>query len=179
MLLQIPGCEITLGPSEQTVEACSIVRDPPTPPPPALPPPNPTPAPSVSCRVSYAIVTQWNTGFQANIVITNQASAPVAGYTLSWDFAAGETINSGWNANFSQTGSSAAASNPANNWNGTIDADGGSVAFGFIGNGIGRVPARFTLNNNVVNCSYVFDASRRTASSRAGSTVKRSISAAS
>jgi hypothetical protein len=40
------------------------------------------------------------------------------------------------------------ASNPANAWNGTIGAGGGSVTFGFIGNGIGRVPARFALNNN-------------------------------
>ena len=79
--------------------------------------------------------------------MTNQASAPVAGYALTWNFAAGESINSGWNATFMQDGSSVTASNPANNWNGTILTD-GSVTFGFIGNGIGRVPARFTLNNN-------------------------------
>jgi hypothetical protein len=114
------------------------------------PPPLPTPPSSsvVSCRVSYTIITQWNSGFQANIVVTNQSSPPVAGYTLVWNFAAGESINSGWNATYAQAGSSVTASNPANAWNGTIGAGGGSVTFGFIGNGIGRGPARFALNNN-------------------------------
>jgi cellulase/cellobiase CelA1 len=130
-------------------KAAGTSPEPPPGPVPPPPPPSPPPSPSLSCRVSYTIVTQWNTGFQANIVVTNQSSAPVAGYTLLWNFAAGESINSGWNANYAQSGSSVTASNPANNWNGTIGAGGGSVAFGFIGNGVGRVPARFTLNNNV------------------------------
>jgi endo-1,4-beta-D-glucanase Y len=121
-----------------------------TPPPPAppaeAPAPPPPPPPTISpCQVSYGIVNQWNTGFQAGITITNRASTAVSGYTLAWNFTAGETISGGWNATYAQSGSSVTASNPAGNWNGTIGA-GGSVTFGFIGAGTGRAPAGFTLN---------------------------------
>src|SRR5258708_3391537 len=119
---------------------------PPSPPPPSPPPPSPPPPTTIaSCQVSYGIVNQWNTGFQANIIISNRASTAVSGYTLAWKFAGGETIRGGWNATFAENGTSVTASNPAGNWNGTIGA-GSSVTFGFIGNGTGRVPASFTLN---------------------------------
>jgi len=122
------------------------VPPPPVPPPPVPPPPVPPPPTIGACQVSYGIVNQWNTGFQANITITNRATAAVSGYTLAWNFLAGETISGGWNATFAQSGSSVTASNPAGNWNGTIGAGGGSVTFGFIGTGTGRVPSGFTLN---------------------------------
>jgi hypothetical protein len=91
-------------------------------------------------------MTQWNTGFHTVITITNRASTAVSGYTLAWNFVAGERISSGWNALYVQNGGSVTASNPAGSWNGTIGANGGSVSFGFIGTGVPQKPAAFALN---------------------------------
>ncbi len=87
---------------------------------------------------------------QVNLTITNTGPSAVSGYTLSWDFADGEQVGSGWNATFSQSGSTASASNPASHWNGTIAANGGSVSFGFVGSHSGTfsVPAAFDLNGS-------------------------------
>ncbi len=109
--------------------------------------PTATPSTGSSCAVDYDIVNQWGNGFQANVTISNSGSSAVAGYTLSWDFANGETVNSGWNATFSQSGTTASASNTAGHWNGTIQP-GSSVSFGFTGDHSGTVsvPSAFSLN---------------------------------
>jgi len=110
--------------------------------------PGPSPTSSApACAVDY-VVNQWDTGFTANITITNNGGAAINGYTLSWIFTAGQQVTSSWNATFSQSGSSVNASNPAGNWNGTIAANGGTVSFGFQGTHTGSnpTPASFTLN---------------------------------
>jgi len=126
------------------------------------PPPDPTPSPSpplppppppvsAACQIDYTIVTQWNSGFHADLTAVNRSTAPVSGYTLTWTFTSGERFSSGWNANYSQNGNVVTVSNPAGFWNGTIAASGGSVTFGFIGTGTPRQPTGFTLNG--VACS--------------------------
>src|SRR5262245_52153192 len=119
---------------------------PPSSPPPTTPPPSSPPPSSGACAVNYEIVGQWNTGFHANITIVNRGSTAISGYTLRWTFVSGERIASGWNANYVQNSNAVTASNPADNWNGTIAANGGSLVFGFIGNGTASRPAGFTLN---------------------------------
>ncbi len=110
-------------------------------------PPTATPSSGATCSVDYDVVNQWGDGFQTNITIHNDGSSAVAGYTLSWDFVSGEQVTSGWNATFSQSGTSASASNAASQWNGTIQP-GGSASFGFTGSHSGTVsvPASFDLN---------------------------------
>ncbi len=109
--------------------------------------PTATPVTGSSCMVDYAVVNHWGNGFQTNITISNIGSSAVQGYTLSWDFASGESVNSGWNATFSQSATTASASNGASHWNGTIQP-GGSVSFGFTGDHSGTVgvPSNFALN---------------------------------
>jgi aryl-phospho-beta-D-glucosidase BglC (GH1 family) len=94
------------------------------------------------------VLDQWGTGFTANIVITNNGGTAVAGYTLTWDYTAGQQVSSGWNADFSQSGTTVSASNVASHWNGTIGANGGTVAFGFQATHTGSNPAptNFALN---------------------------------
>lgn len=103
-----------------------------------------------ACRVSYQIVNQWPSGFQADVSVTNSStSIPVVGYTLTWTLAAGETFASGWNATYIPSGQAIAASNTAGNWNGIIAPNGGRVTFGFLGNRgapAPAVPADFRLN---------------------------------
>ena len=136
------------------------VPPPPTPEPIPEPPPAPVPSPpppvappsSGACQVNYEIVARWNTGFHANITVTNRASTAVSGYTLRWTFNAGEGFSGGWNANYALAGNVMTASNPAESWNGTIGANGGSVTFGFIGTtGSPQVPVDFRLNG--VSCA--------------------------
>ena len=122
----------------------------PAPPPAPTPAPAPTPSPPPSasggCQVDYRIVTQWNSGFHADLTVVNRSPTMISGYTLTWTFTSGERFSSGWNANYSQSGSSVTASNPAGHWNGTIGANGGSITFGFIGTGAPGTPRDFRLN---------------------------------
>jgi len=116
-------------------------------------PPTATPVVGASCGVAYVVTNEWADGFQANVTITNSASSAVASYDLTWDFLSGETLNSGWNGTFSQTGSTMSASNPSSHWNGTIGANGDSVSFGFTGSHAGTVtiPTNFSLNGTPCN----------------------------
>ena len=111
-------------------------------------PPTQTPGGSAACSVDYVIANQWGSGFQANVTIKNHATTAVSGYTLTWNFTGGQKLDSGWNATFSQTGTAVSVSNPANYWNGTIAANGGTSSFGFQGtlNGSNPIPTNFTLN---------------------------------
>ncbi|CAG0935327.1 Endoglucanase C [Thermoflexales bacterium] len=101
-----------------------------------------------SCAVAYTIVNQWGTGFQADVKITNNGTAAIAGWTLTWAYANGQQVTSAWNATVSQAGANVSASNVASHWNGTIGANGGSVSFGFQGthNGTNTNPTVFAVN---------------------------------
>lgn len=116
-------------------------------------PPTNTPAPGGACSVNYAVINQWSGYFQANVSITNNGTAPIAGWQLGWTHAPGQQVTSAWNATVVQTGSAVTASNPASHWNGTIGANGGSVMFGFTStvNGSVVIPTNFTLNG--VGCN--------------------------
>ncbi|CAG0935332.1 Exoglucanase/xylanase [Thermoflexales bacterium] len=99
------------------------------------------------CAVTYT-VNQWNTGFTADVKITNNGSAAIPGWTLAWSFANGQQITGSWNATVTQTGANVSASNPAGHWNGTIGANGGSASFGFQAThtGTNARPMNFALN---------------------------------
>jgi mannan endo-1,4-beta-mannosidase len=98
-----------------------------------------------SCAVAYRVANQWQGGFQGDIVVRNTGTSAVAGWSLTWSFANGQTVSQAWNARASQSGAQVTASNV--DWNRTIPA-GGSASFGFIGswNGTNGAPAAFTLN---------------------------------
>jgi hypothetical protein len=106
----------------------------------------PTAAPSGGCTVTFQINSQWSTGFTAGMVITNTGTGTLDGWTLSWDFAAGQTVARGWCANFHQSGSQVTVTNI--DWNRAM-APGSSVNIGFVGGLPGHsnpVPSTFTLN---------------------------------
>lgn len=120
---------------------------PPTTPPPTTPPTTtPPPTGSASCSVSYALVGQWQGGFQAEVTIRNTGSSAVNGWVLTWTFANGQQITQAWNATASQSSSTVTATNAG--FNATI-APGGSTTFGFLGSVAGSansMPAAFGLN---------------------------------
>jgi mannan endo-1,4-beta-mannosidase len=98
-----------------------------------------------ACSVAYRVTSQWQSGFQGDVVVKNTGSAAVNGWTVKWTFANGQAVTQMWNATASQSGSQVSAVNAA--YNPAIPA-GGSVGFGFTGTwtGSNTAPAAFTLN---------------------------------
>ncbi|WP_433296436.1 GH12 family glycosyl hydrolase domain-containing protein [Actinoplanes sp. CA-030573] len=113
------------------------------------PPTTPTTPPAggnTACRVSYA-TNVWNSGFTANITVTNTGSSAVNGWSLGFTLPSGQSITSSWNATIS--GSSGAVTARNVSYNGGI-APGGNQSFGFQGTYSGSFakPSSFTLNGS-------------------------------
>ena len=102
----------------------------------SLPPP---------CTVNYTVTDQWQTGFNARIVIANSSTVNVDGWHLAWTFAANQRVTAVWGGVHTQTGASVAVSNTADNPR--IPA-GGRASFGFEGSyaGANAKPSGFSLN---------------------------------
>ncbi len=116
-----------------------------------------TGTPSTSdCAVSYYLSTGWDSGFVANIAITDTGPAPVNGWTLAFSFpSATESVASGWNASYAETGRNVVVT-PVS-WDANLMADSGNtVSIGFTGNQAGAdpAPASFTLNGTVCTTTY-------------------------
>jgi GH43 family beta-xylosidase len=101
-------------------------------------------AATTGCRVDYTVSSQWQGGFGAGVSITNLGT-PITGWTLTWNFGAGQKVGQAWNATVTQSGSQTSAVNVS--YNGAI-ATGGSASFGFTGawTGSNPAPASFALN---------------------------------
>ena len=97
--------------------------------------------------MTYTVTNQWGGGFQASVKVTNNASAPINGWTLRWTFANGQVITQLWNGSFTQSAGNVAVTNL--DYNRVIAANGGSAEFGFLAswNGTNAKPASFTVNN--------------------------------
>ncbi|MEU2553760.1 cellulose binding domain-containing protein [Streptomyces sp. NPDC013313] len=102
-----------------------------------------------ACTVEYAVISQWDNGFQGSVKITNNQAA-LSGWKLTFDFAAGQKVTQGWNAKWSQSGTTVTASNES--WNGGLGS-GASVSAGFLASWSGgnAVPAAFKLNGTTCN----------------------------
>src|SRR3954452_11227906 len=87
----------------------------------------PAGAAAAGCSVSYAVSSQWQGGFGANVTITNLGD-PLPGWTLTWSYGAGQSVTQAWNATVTQSGSAVTATNVS--YNGSVPA-GGTVSFGF------------------------------------------------
>src|SRR5690242_19109840 len=55
----------------------------------------PAHAATVGCRATYTLPNQWPSGFTANIAVTNLGD-PISNWVITWDFAAGQQVSSGW-----------------------------------------------------------------------------------
>jgi len=73
------------------------------------------------CTVDYT-ASSWGSGFQGDVTITNLTNQPIQGYVLNWDYIAGQSVTSSWNADVTQSGTTVSAANSASHWNGTIGA---------------------------------------------------------
>jgi hypothetical protein len=99
------------------------------------------------CTVGYSL-TDWGSGFTANVTVTNTGASAINGWTLAWTFGGNQTVSNAWNAAVNQSGQAVTAVNVS--YNGTIAAN-GNVQFGFqaTSSGATAAPAQFTLNGTV------------------------------
>ncbi|WP_371666929.1 cellulose binding domain-containing protein [Streptomyces sp. NBC_00289] len=104
---------------------------------------NPPPG-TATCRVT-ASVSAWNTGLSSNISIANTGTTTIDGWSLVFTLPAGQTVTSGWNADYSPTSGKVTARHVAHN--ATI-APGASVDIGFQATHTGNTaaPSSYTLN---------------------------------
>ena len=112
------------------------------------------------------MASQWSGGFVAAVTIDNLGDA-LAGWSLNWNFTAGECVTSAWNGTVTQSGSTATATNAG--WNGNV-ASGGSASFGFQGNGTASVPSAFGLNGTACTGSSGGGGTTTTTTSRPSTT---------
>ncbi|MFJ1968474.1 cellulase family glycosylhydrolase [Streptomyces sp. NPDC087903] len=102
-----------------------------------------------ACTVEYTVTSQWDTGFQGAVRITNNTAA-VSGWKLTFTYAGSQKVSQGWNAKWSQSGTTVTAANES--WNGSL-VTGASVSAGFIASwsGSNAVPTSFELNGTPCN----------------------------
>jgi endoglucanase len=100
---------------------------------------------ATGCKVDYTVAAQWQGGFQAGVKITN-LGGPITGWTLEFAMPdAGQKLVQGWNATWSQSGST--VTSVGLDWNRTL-ATGATAEVGFTGSftGTNPKPTAFTLN---------------------------------
>ena len=106
--------------------------------------------------MTYDLGTGWDSGFVANIAITDTGPAPINGWTLAFRFpSTTESVASGWNANYAENGQNVVVT-PVG-WDAYLAPNGGNtVSIGFTGNqsGANPSPASFTLNGTVCTTTY-------------------------
>ena len=104
----------------------------------------PAGAAAAGCSVNYAVSSQWQGGFGANVVVTNLGD-PLSAWTLTWSYSAGQQVTQAWNTALTQSGALVTAKNVS--YNGSV-ATNGTVSFGFNGSWTGSNPnpASFALN---------------------------------
>jgi hypothetical protein len=103
-----------------------------------------------ACTVRLTDVNDWASGFVGAIDITNNASAAVTGWTLTFTWpTAWQTVTSGWSGNWTQTATTVRVTN--SDQNATLAAQGGTTSIGFVGSYTGPnvLPSVFTLNGIV------------------------------
>ncbi|GAA4888674.1 cellulose binding domain-containing protein [Streptomonospora salina] len=105
---------------------------------------------AAGCEVDYS-VSEWNSGFVADVQITNLGDS-VDGWTLEWEFSDDQQVTGAWSAEVDQSGSAVTAENVS--YNAGIDS-GGTVSFGFQATRSGQngLPEAFSLNGTVCDGS--------------------------
>lgn len=115
--------------------------------------PPPPPPPVVACKAKYTLVTEWDSGYTADVYVENTGDA-VSDWTVSWDMPDGQTITGMWNGTYKQTAAHVDVNHAG--WNKNIAA-GSYIQFGFNGvhQALNRSPGNISLNG--VKCDGQVD----------------------
>ncbi|UUS34185.1 MULTISPECIES: cellulose binding domain-containing protein [Streptomyces] len=96
------------------------------------------PAQAADAQATYRKTQDWGGGFTGQWTVKNTGTTAIDGWTVSWDFPAGTSVTSAWDATVTGSGTRWTARNAS--YNGTL-APGASVSFGFNGTGSGGADA--------------------------------------
>ncbi|PVC73336.1 glycoside hydrolase family 18 chitinase [Streptomyces sp. CS081A] len=89
---------------------------------------------ATSATATYTKTQDWGSGFGANWTIKNTGTTTLTSWTVEWDYPAGTSVTSAWDATVTNSANHWTAKNVG--WNGTL-APGASISFGFNGSGSG------------------------------------------
>ncbi|MGV9689735.1 glycosyl hydrolase family 18 protein [Streptomyces sp. NPDC003444] len=89
---------------------------------------------ATSATATYTKTQDWGSGFGANWTVKNTGTTTLTSWTVEWDYPAGTSVTSAWDASVTSSGTHWTAKNVG--WNGTL-APGASVSFGYNGAGPG------------------------------------------
>lgn len=99
---------------------------------------------TTQCQASYSVTNDWGSGFTTNVTITNLGS-PWTGWTLGYSYAGNQTLSSGWNGTWSQSGKAVTVASMS--WNGSVATNGTvTPAANFTYSGANAAPTAFTVN---------------------------------
>ncbi|MEU9323938.1 cellulase family glycosylhydrolase [Streptomyces canus] len=94
---------------------------------------------TAACTASYSVSSDWGSGFNAEVKVTNSGSTALSSWKVTWTWPGSQKVTSMWNASYTQTGSTVTATSASHN--GAVPV-GGSASFGFGGApGGGGVPS--------------------------------------
>ena len=130
----------------------------------------PASAASTGCTVTYAVQSQWSSGFTADVAVTNLGSA-LTSWTLTFDFPnANQTVTQGWSATWTQSATRVSAASLT--WNGSLGT-GASTSIGFAGawSGANPVPTSFALNGTTCTGSVTTPTASPTTASPSPTTI--------
>ncbi|WP_405672622.1 cellulase family glycosylhydrolase [Streptomyces canus] len=85
---------------------------------------------TAACTASYAVSSDWGSGFNAEVKVTNSGSTALSSWKVTWSWPGSQKVTSMWNASYTQTGSTVTAANASHN--GAVPV-GSSASFGFGG----------------------------------------------
>jgi hypothetical protein len=98
--------------------------------------------PAYAATATFTRTASWETGYEARFTVTNNTSSTITSWNVQFDFPAGTTMGTYWDALVTTSGQHVTATNRS--WNGTL-APGASASFGFIAQGPGN-PTNCTVN---------------------------------
>jgi chitinase len=96
-----------------------------------------------SLTTSFAASSDWGSGHEVRVTVTNGTDASVSTWRVEFDLPAGTTMSSFWDADVTRTGNRYVAVKKS--WAGAL-APGASATWGYIGSGGYRAPVNCTVN---------------------------------
>ncbi|WBB49909.1 glycosyl hydrolase family 18 protein [Verrucosispora sp. WMMA2044] len=96
-----------------------------------------------SVTTSFTRVSEWGTGHETRVTITNGSNASVSTWRIEFELPSGTSISSSWDADVTRNGNRYVAVKKS--WAGAL-APGASFSWGYNGTGAYRAPLNCTIN---------------------------------
>jgi len=77
----------------------------------------PAVAATSSCTAAYSVTTDWGSGFTASLTIADNGTAAITGWTVTYSYAGNQSLSSGWNGTWTQSGKAVTVTSESYNGN--------------------------------------------------------------